>query len=373
MEIPTNMQPMRLNLLWPLSLSLLLSPADAQKTVPTTTYTLHAQKEQHSSNLPSALVYLLPDQALLVLIPQQDGKWFFKRITAWDTGSPKEETIGFAGEPHQKGVSGEEELKVDPSNTYAVIRIKSFTGIFYSVTGAVNQSAVIVLIDLRSFTLISQSNTTDPLLATSSWSFAENGLLIAKARTDRSTVKPTHPETRFSFETMTDTYQAAALTLPSFKPSMPCQYELFLDDRKGPQRSDHHLSKVSDGCAELVALAHVPSAQNLPGDGTQSVPFAQLAHYGQLAGPTCQISVEGSSLDYALYGCRTGHRYMDDMIVTTNSRNLTVLSVPDGKPVLTVPLPHNLTPYSALLANAVGHTWLLLLRDGIKLETYRLP
>lgn len=362
---------MRRHLLWPLSLSLLLSPADAQKAVPTTTYTLHAQKEQHSSNLPSTLLYLLPDQALLVLIPQQDGKWFFKRITAWDTGSPKEETIGFTGEPHQEGASGEEELKVDPSNTYAVIRIKSFTGNIHSVVE--NQSAVIVLIDLRSFTLISQSTTNDPLLATSSWSFAENGLLIARTRTDSSTVKPPHPKYSFSFETMTDTYQAAALTLPGFKPSMPCQYELFLDDREGSQRRDRYLSKVSDGCVALVALAHVPSAQNLPGGVSQSVPNAQLARYAQLAGPTCQISGESSSADYALYGCRTGHGYMDDMIITTNSRNLTVLSVPDGKPVLTVPLPHNLTPYPALLPKAVGHTWLLFLRDGIKLETYRLP
>ena len=61
------------------------------------------------------------------------------------------------------------------------------------------------------------------------------------------------------------------------------------------------------------------------------------------------------------------------MIHTTNTRNLTVLSVPAGKSVLTIPLPHNLVPYPATLANANSHTWLLLLRDGIKLETYKLP
>ncbi len=59
------------------------------------------------------------------------------------------------------------------------------------------------------------------------------------------------------------------------------------------------------------------------------------------------------------------------MIVTTKTRNLTVLSVPDGKQVLAVPLPHNLTPYPALLADAGNHTWLLVLRDGIKFEAYR--
>jgi hypothetical protein len=61
------------------------------------------------------------------------------------------------------------------------------------------------------------------------------------------------------------------------------------------------------------------------------------------------------------------------MIQTTKTRNLTVLSVPDGKTVLTVPLPHNMTPIPALLASASGHTWLLILSDGIKLDTYQLP
>lgn len=94
---------------------------------------------------------------------------------------------------------------------------------------------------------------------------------------------------------------------------------------------------------------------------------------GGLAGPASSLGGESPSADFALYGCSTGHDYYDGMIHTTNTRNLTVLSVPAGKSVLTIPLPHNLVPYPATLANANSHTWLLLLRDGIKLETYKLP
>jgi hypothetical protein len=355
---------MRRRLLWIVPVSMLVSSLGAQTPIPTTTYKLHAQKEQHSSNLPSTLLYLLPDQALLVLIPQEEGKWVLKRLTAWDTTTPKEETLAFTGDRPQEGSSGFEDLTVDPSSTYAVIRIKSFTGIMYPM--GQNRSAIVLLVDLRSFTIVSQRATTDPLLAASDWSFTKDGSLIVSAMTGRSTVPP-QPKHAWSPQTITDTYQAAAFTLPDWKPSMPCQYELFLDLRDGSTRRDRYLSKTSDGCAALVASAQVPSAENLPDGPPGPVPYAGLA------GPTCDFGSESPSRNFALYGCRTGHDYLDGMIATTNTRNLTVLSVPAKEPVLTIPLPHNLVPYPALLANANSHSWLLLLRDGIKLETYKLP
>jgi hypothetical protein len=343
---------------------MLVGLAVAQTPLPTTAYKLHAQKEKHSANLPSTLLYLLPDQALLVLIPQQDGKWVFKRLTAWDTGSPKEESLAFTTRPPQEGASGYEDLKVDPASIYAVIRIKSFTGNIFTVTE--NRSAIVVLVDLRSFTIVSQLTTSDPLLAASDCSFANNGMLVASVMTGRS-MTPPHPKHAWSYETITDTYQAAALGLPDLKASMSCQYELFLDNRPGSLRRDRYLSKVSDGCAALVELAHVPTALNLPDRPPGRVPDVPLA------GPTCSFGSVSPSAKFALYGCRTGNGYFDDMIQTTKTRNLTVLSVPDGKTVLTVPLPRNMTPIPALLASASGHTWLLILSDGIKLDTYQLP
>ncbi len=155
--------------------------------------------------------------------------------------------------------------------------------------------------------------------------------------------------------------------MPDLKASMSCQYELFLDNRPSSLRRDRYLSNVSDGCAALVELAHVPTAENLPDGPPGPVPYAPVA------GPTCEFGSVSTSAKFALYGCRTGHDYADGMIVTTKTRNLTVLSLPDGKQVLTVSLPHNTTPYPSLLADAGNHTWLLVLRDGIKLEAYRLP
>jgi hypothetical protein len=91
------------------------------------------------------------------------------------------------------------------------------------------------------------------------------------------------------------------------------------------------------------------------------------------AGPTCRISDKSADSVYMLYACRTAYVDFDGMLDITTSRKLTVLKIPGGQPALEVPLPHNSRPYPALLANAVGHTWLLLLREGINLEIYRVP
>jgi hypothetical protein len=127
------------------------------------------------------------------------------------------------------------------------------------------------------------------------------------------------------------------------------------------------VSRVGEGCAELLKLARVAKVEDLP--YSESSPY----RFSTLAGPTCQFAQESPSMDFALYECRTGHGYMDDFFMTTNSRDLTVLNIPGGKLALRVPLPHNFTPYPAVLANAAGRTWLLLLRDGVRLEVYRLP
>ena len=117
--------PMLKRLLWLIPLFTVLISMDGQAPLPTTTYQLHAQKEHHSANLPSTLLYLAPDKALLVLIPQQDGKWLFKRLTAWEMTTPKEETLSFVANAPQEGSSGFEDLKVDAEGHYAVIRIRS--------------------------------------------------------------------------------------------------------------------------------------------------------------------------------------------------------------------------------------------------------
>ncbi|HUD22176.1 MAG TPA: hypothetical protein VMQ60_04975 [Acidobacteriaceae bacterium] len=330
-------------------------------------------KETRSSYLEFTLLQRLPNQALLVLVPQQNGKWLIERITAWDTSSPKEESLSFVGESPRIGKQHLEDLMVDPSGTYAIIRLKNFTADF---SRPESLSAEIVLVDLRSFTIISQSTTNEPLLGgRSSWSFSPAGPLISDVQIKETTVPQTKMPIKLSVHVaITDTYQAAALSLPDLKPTVACTYERFLDDRVDGDHQGWRTSKVGEGCAELVGLAQVANVEALPGHSPLYSPYALLdSTYARLAGPTCIPADVSPSMDLELYECRTGHDFMDSFFMTTSSRDLRVLSVPEGKQALKVPLPHNLTPYPAVLANAGGQTWLLLLRDGNRIEAYRLP
>ena len=121
---------MRKQVLWqlPVSLCLILGVANAEKVKPTMTYKLHAKKVEHSANLPATLETLLPDQALVVLIPQAEGKWLLKRLTAWDTTTPKEESLAFNATPARDGLSGWDDISINPTRTYLVIRLEHFTG-----------------------------------------------------------------------------------------------------------------------------------------------------------------------------------------------------------------------------------------------------
>jgi hypothetical protein len=355
---------MRQYMLWVTSLLLFLGLAKAQTSTPTTTYRIHAQKEQSSSNLPSTLFHLLPDQKLLILIPQQHGSWTLKRLAAWNTGSPKEETLSFTGNPLTEGESGLEDLMVNPAGSYAVIRVRSFGGNLYDGT-VQNRNALIVLVDLQGFQVVSQRITSDPLFAASEWSFAENGLLITAALIQRSTV-PVRLKHPWEYTSITDVYQAAALALPGWTPSMMCRYDRIIYPAGSTSRTTSHAVKGSDECAPLISAANLRAGENLPGGQFPSLRYADL-------GRPCQFTAESPSENFGLYECRTGNGYFDDMIVTTKTRDLAVLSLPDGKRVLTVPIPHNTKPVPALLANADDHTWLLVLRNGVDLSTYRIP
>ena len=346
-----------------ISLSLLVSSAYAQKPVPTATYELHAGREQFSWNLRRTLLRLLPDDSLLVLIPQQEDKWLLKRVTGWETGSLKEETIAFTSPHPREHTWREEDLDIDPIGTYAVIRIGSYDNTVEPVNS--KASAIIVLIDLRSFTVLSQSTSDDLMLAASSWSFAKNGMLIATALSERRRVpsKPIHG----LYQTQTFTYQATAFSLPGWSRSMTCHYEQVFDLQDGGNYLSSTSRKAGDECVALIAAAQVPKVEDLPNGPHNAIPNLVIG------GQACMFKGKSQSADLTLYECGNYHSYLDGELSFVKSRNLKVLVGSNGPSVLTIPLPPKEVPVPAVLANSDGYPWLLRLRDGNKLEGYRLP
>jgi hypothetical protein len=153
----------------------------AQTLTPTQTYILHANKQTRSDTV----IALTPNQALVALIPQDQGRWKLTRLTGWETSSPKEETLNFDGFSEDQrqtwGASVGAGLVVSPDGRYLIARIQTEAPGMLS-TAHRNSDAIIHVVDLHTFKFVLTRETTEPLLAGSIWSFTPEGILVSQNR-----------------------------------------------------------------------------------------------------------------------------------------------------------------------------------------------
>jgi hypothetical protein len=332
----------------------------AQTSVPLTTYTLHANElpKSHtgwtsSVEAPTVKTILAPDQALLVLLPQADGPWLLKRLTAWETANPAEQTLSFAAALPDKNQKVFSELTVDPNGKYLIVR--------FSVVVASNRKgykasysrhAILVVVDLASFTVVSRFESDDYLLTGFGiWRFSKDGLVIVTEAFRDSTWWPgVAPEPEHAV--------AALLSVPDLKSVTTCSYsELY-------HGADRSITDLGDDCPAFLKAANVASMDEI------FLMYSEDRHYDNLAGKDCHQAILSDGGKYASYSCFVGHNYdVDELFYYETSRKYKVLSVPDGKPLLSI---SSVSLQSGTFATANGHDYLLVLRDNVKLEVYRL-
>ena len=75
----------------------------------------------------------------------------------------------------------------------------------------------------------------------------------------------------------------------------------------------------------------------------------------------------------ALFECKTEKSYADGMIVTTSAHEVTVLSAVSNIPVLSSLLAKNWRGITGILATVSDQTYVILLKEAIHIEAYRLP
>jgi hypothetical protein len=337
-----------------------------QTPKPVFTYSLHAHKARRTGftlaptlTLPSTVFLLAPDNSLVALIPQADGEWVLKRLTDWNTPAPREQTLAITGQKvGEEQVSVTTDVTVSPNATSLIVRLMYRRVVFGSNKRPVPE-AVIVLVDLKQFTIISKRITSDALLATSQWHFAGNRVIVAKLLL---TASPAHLPDRPS---ATSTYEAATLGFPDLNTNDSCRYNetMSCDGTNGCSAEIN--KQANSNCANLLQNTSASNLSDLLGDDTRE-------SIATLAARDCMISATNNAKTLALFECRTGHAYLDGEIYITKSRTSMVRTVPEGKPVLTIPLPHNFHEIPGVLAANNGTEYLLLLRDGITLEGYRL-
>lgn len=346
-------------------ITLLSQPVFAQSPVQSEAYTLHAKEERGNGfslsgqvALPGSAILLDQEHSLLVLIPQGDGAWVLKRLRSWDTKAPTEDTLEIAGEPGKgTDVFIQTDLNLTSDGRYLLVRINYRSGGIGATER--NRAAVITMIDMKRFAVLSRQTTTNPLLADSQWAFDEHNDLVTTRLEKRLT------ETEPSYRMVTDHYSAAALEMPTLIARDPCEYDSVMKlstDATGWTKPT--VVHATDGCAALVARAHVDSVQALPGQQKADLLKVALG---------CNEVDSDHKLGLTLADCREGKSHADGLFVTTSRHTANVFSTTSKQEILTIPLSHDGKGVTGLLASVNSGNYVILVKRGIHIEVYRLP
>src|SRR5271170_6881694 len=300
-----------------LALSFAVS-AHAQPPAPVSTYKIRVGTViKGRDGLPFDWV-LAPDNSLLISLGHPGGRWSIRRIRHWETPSPKEEGIEFADDFSDRrwGVFGKPLL--DPAGDYLVFRVVHPLAATTEASGRWRQEAVIAVIDLRTFKLVSRTKS-DGDLASGTLAFNRDGTLMVK-------------EWKYNYGAKPDR-EVTLLSLPKLETVAACDYTV--EEAPAASKTADHKATITTSrtCpATLVSALH-ESAGPSPPDPVFDPKFENLA------GPNCLDAELDKTQTLALFHCGSEHLTdADGFFGITFWKALKVLSVPDGKTLLAVPL-----------------------------------
>jgi hypothetical protein len=359
-----------------LSLGSLPTRLSLTSPMPTLVYKLHTSKQTQ------AVSYFArtPDGALLVFAPQGGGHWTLIRLTGLGLASPHEEQLmitGFTPDQLQADdAKGRGSVNVSPDGHYAVARTQTWKIGPLPTVGLEDARATLAVVDLQTYRVVSARSTTDPMYAGSFWAFNQSGVLITESN-PTSTGKPGHFDQAYSV-----THKAVSLLLPDLQHSLTCNYTEVFGPASFSGASSHRDTSVTDlsgSCSELVKLASASSVKDIYHPDPAVYRVAEQLHFdpqefandpreNSLNG--CQIADLSVGQQFALYACHRAHQTWYDTVKYT-ALILSVVSVPDGKEILRVPLPVK-PAEAAILVTISGRDYLAVLEGGVDLAIYRL-
>jgi hypothetical protein len=334
--------------------------SQAQKPVPTSTYTLHTQKVIKDSNGTTFHWALAPDNSLLILLWQEDGQLTLERVSSWQTKAPRDETLTFTGALPNSDTNIFPELILVPDGKFLVIRLWMVHHKL-DASGARKREAVVAVVDLTTFSVLSRVLTTESYLVDGGLYLNNHGILMSM------NYMQLNPQPGKTYPSGTFGVDATAISVPDVRPIATCRYNMAYgpkDTQTG--ESQRIVMDASETCPTLLEVAHVSAIDDLPGNGPIEL------KYKDLAGSHCSRENLNKAETLALYRCGIPHLTGGDGDFSfETSRALKVLSIPDGKTMLSVPLRFYDYTTSGLFAQADGHDYLIVL-NGTKLEAYRL-
>jgi hypothetical protein len=214
---------------------------------------------------------------------------------------------------------------------------------------------VVVVVDLRTFQVAKRLDTTDDLFRLgSSWKFAPNGKLILRGEHvhgywDRNTPRDPN-ELR---------WELAVHELPSLDRLAECRYQ---DAATGIQ--DANLR-----CAGALKTAQITTVVWIDRPDAPSSEAAVRDKLGTIQ--DCSFGGASPDLRYGYFDCSTSKLTFWDTVRTT-SRRVLVFETQTKRPIIDMRVPAS--PDIALaLVESHGQNYLLLLREAVKFQAYRLP
>lgn len=323
---------------------------------------------------------LTPDNGLLVLVSLKDDQWQLERVTGWDTNAPHQDTLALDGRiPGETGHADDWNLTVSPNGDILVVRF-CFHHINWTelsgTTGGPGPDAVVVLIDLHRFTVISRHVTTDPILAAALWRFNQEGKLVAIGM-EKSGYQPGQP-----LQSQRDggTYAAQVLKVPDLEPGAACTFAKLMRLSQESFAEFNQRMKQADGdCAAVLEAGNASTLKDLQSRLFNHQGFRIARHVDTDAAVRadlkddrrydreqhCQFVDVSQGDRFANYHCEFSGLWKDFY------NAIEVFSVADGKRVFLLHLPLN-KPVGSMLATSRGQDFLLLLREGTMLEVYPL-
>jgi len=330
--------------------------------------------------------------------------WSLLRITGWDTPNPREDKLDVnvgANEEYYAQLNGgarydrNDQLLMDPGGNYLVVRLSpdEESWDLNSNEPAKPARSVLNIIDLHGFKLLRRIEITDPLLAAGSMGFSPKGVFMVSGLLEHSSATTGGAVIR------TGQYAVETLTIPGLERQTVCRYTMVTKTYPAQQPSTPEEGKRIDkqNNEEIEREQYQKQAAEAAcRPGLAPLGFSSLddvrkafTFWGRLdynaeytlripayaTGPWgCSIENLSRDLQYALEDCDQGR-----VVVFGRYRAFRVFRLADGKQIMDLKVPRSTlfgerrVMFSGVLAASRGATYVVLLRDGAKLEGYRVP
>ena len=231
-----------------------------------------------------------------------------------------------------------------------------------------NSQAIINVVDLKSFAVVSTVNTADQLLASGFWQpFQEHSILAGYGANDKDGAGNTFTRT-----------SDGLLEVPTLHTSAECNYlrhygELKQDGHGGLSRTTSN-SDMSSGCAELMRKTNASEPEGIQKFQEVSGTVKKLNFRppefssGPAAWHGCSLVEEKVADKLALYDCGNGHQTWYDSS-KQDSRAFFVVDVTTGTELLRIPMNPSKSAIGHLITSK-EKPWLALLTDHVNLAFY---